>query len=138
GRPPACAGAGRQGKAMANHRRFSAAECYMFGFVLDGSGGGAPPKAPEARDKPLWLHIDYSTRDSEAWLRRIGIPAKVVESMVRPDTRPRAMVLEQGTLLILRAINANPGHRPEDMVSLRLWIEKNRVISVRQRKVFVA
>ena len=44
-------------------------------------------------------------------------------------------VSKSGTLLFLRAINLNPASDPEDMVSLRLWIEPHRLISVRQRKL---
>ena len=37
-----------------------------------------------------------------------------------------------GLLVILRGVNLNPGADPEDMVSIRLWIERTRVISFRR------
>jgi zinc transporter len=43
--------------------------------------------------------------------------------------------LEQGLLLILRGVNFNPGADPEDMVALRAWIEEDRIITMRQRRV---
>lgn len=110
--------------------------CYVFGFALNGDGGGSLPAGIKPSEKPLWLHIDYSVPDSDEWLRRAGVPDKVIDSLVRTDTRPRTLILEEGALLILRTINVNPGQRPEDMVSLRLWIEKDRIISVRQRRIY--
>ena len=121
---------------MSYSLKFSEADCYVCGFALDGEGGGTAPAETEPGDKPLWLHIDYSEKDSEEWLRKLGIADSIVESLVRLDTRPRTMVLEQGVLVILRTVNANPGQRPDDMVSLRIWIEKNRIITVRQRRVY--
>jgi zinc transporter len=38
-------------------------------------------------------------------------------------------------LLILRGVNLNPGAEPEDMISLRLWIDANRVVTLRHRRV---
>ena len=38
-------------------------------------------------------------------------------------------------LLVLRGVNTNPGEDPEDMVSVRLWVDGNRVISSRRRRL---
>jgi zinc transporter len=38
-------------------------------------------------------------------------------------------------MLFLRGVNLNPGADPEDMVSIRLWIEPTRIISVRNRRL---
>lgn len=38
-------------------------------------------------------------------------------------------------MLFLRGINSNPGADPEDMVSIRLWIEEKRIISLRLRRL---
>ena len=51
------------------------------------------------------------------------------------ETRPRAVAYDDGLLLILRGVNCNPGSDPEDMVSLRMWFDKDRIISMRQRRV---
>src|SRR3989338_5620361 len=51
------------------------------------------------------------------------------------ETRPRSVVMNSGLLVVLRGINMNPGAVPEDMVSIRLWIEKNRIISFRRRRL---
>jgi zinc transporter len=89
---------------------------------------------PDA-DGPRWFHVDYSHPGAEAWLRDRGLEPIVAESLVRQDTRPRAAVMAGGVLLVLRAVNMNPGADPEDMASIRLWIEPDRLISVRQRRL---
>jgi zinc transporter len=38
-------------------------------------------------------------------------------------------------MLFLRGVNLNPGADPEDMVSIRLWIEEKRIISLRLRRL---
>ena len=35
-------------------------------------------------------------------------------------------------LLFLRAINLNPGEEPDDMISLRIWCEKSRILTLRE------
>ncbi len=36
-------------------------------------------------------------------------------------------------MLILRGVNLNPGARPEDMISIRIWIDEHMMISTRLR-----
>ncbi len=54
----------------------------------------------------------------------------VVDALTASETRPRCTVHGAGALLFLRGVNLNPGAEPEDMVSVRLWIEKNRMIGI--------
>jgi zinc transporter len=39
-------------------------------------------------------------------------------------------------LVILRGVNVNPGATPDDMVSVRMWLDEQRVISLRGPHVF--
>ncbi|MEZ5560849.1 MAG: zinc transporter ZntB [Pseudomonadales bacterium] len=114
--------------------------CFVCGYVLDGRGGARPVELPLADDgndagAQQWLHIDYSFADAEDWLAARGLPDHVIESLVRSDTRPRALAEPGGLLVILRGVNTNPGAVPEDMVSIRIWIEPARIITVRQRRL---
>jgi zinc transporter len=43
------------------------------------------------------------------------------------------MVLDDSLFLTLRGVNLNPGAEPDDMISIRLYIEADRVITVRHR-----
>ena len=98
--------------------------CFVFGMRLDGAGGCSELDDLDAdQDRPTWVHLDYSAGDA------------VAESLVRPDTRPRTFTVDNGAVVLLRGVNLNPGADPEDMVSLRMWIEHNRLITVRQRRL---
>jgi len=69
---------------------------------------------------------------------RAGLDPTVRDALLDHDPRPRAVVLGDALLMILRAINLNTGAQPEDMVSLRCWIEPGRIITLRHRPVRVA
>jgi len=114
--------------------------CFVCGYVLDGNGGARQIDAPMqiadlADGESLWLHIDYSFPDASGWLAEQGLDENLVDSLVRPDSRPRTLVEDAGILMMLRGVNTNPGANPEDMVSVRIWVEPRRVFSVRQRKL---
>jgi len=113
---------------------------YVFGNQLDGAGGATAigPDFP-AGNATVWQHIDYGERgEAQAWLREQGLNPLVIDSLTRTETRPRAVGTDDGLMLVLRGINRNAGADGEDMVSLRLWIQPNRLISVRQRSVLSA
>lgn len=112
-------------------------QSFVFGYQLDGSGSGIRIDDPAtAPDSDVWLHFDYSQADIEDRLSALGLPAWVVESLIRPNTRPRTVLLPQGVLMLLRGVNLNPGADPEDMVSLRFWFDQHRLVTVRQRRLF--
>ena len=114
----------------------------VFAYEIDGEGKGRPIGWEElsATDKSegwLWIHLDRSAPHARKWLvEESGVdPLLVSEALLDEETRPRFTATEDGLLLILRGVNLNPGADPEDMVSIRLWIEAERVISVRQRRL---
>ncbi len=83
---------------------------------------------------PLWIHLDRMGTDSQQWLQKnSGLSSIVAEALLEEETRPRIMVLEDSLFLSLRGVNLNPGAEPDDMVSIRLYVEANRVITVRHR-----
>lgn len=112
------------------------ASCFVHGVTLTGDGSCSDINDNSSEQQPVWLHLDYSESDCAATLKAIGVPDGVVESLVRASTRPRTLVEKGGTLIFLRAVNLNPGDDPDDMVSLRAWLEPNRLITIRQRRVF--
>lgn len=110
-------------------------------YALDGKGGAAPLSWPDleasARDgAPLWAHLDRASERSIRWLRNsTGLDPILCDALLAEETRPRSEVIGQGLLVILRGVNLNPGAEPDDMVSLRLWADERRVISLRHRRV---
>lgn len=109
---------------------------FVFAYTLDGKGGCADITAQTDATAHQWVHLDYSERSAPQSLASLGLDHGLIESLTRSDTRPRTIVMEEGILVSLRAVNVNPGAVPEDMVSLRLWIEPTRLITVRQRRLF--
>ncbi len=91
---------------------------------------------PAAPNNFTWLHFDLNSSGTIDWLNQHSqLEPLMVEAMIAEDTRPRCLPTDAGILLILRGVNLNLGQDADDMISIRLWIEHNRVISVRRRKL---
>ncbi len=104
----------------------------VFRVGLDGAGGLVDVDDGEGR----WTHYRLE-EDSAEWLaQERRIPQPVAEALLVGDARPRALTAEGGLLVILRGVNCNPGADPEDMVSMRAWVEADRIVTVSPRRVF--
>ncbi|MCK7595994.1 zinc transporter ZntB [Microbulbifer sp. CAU 1566] len=113
----------------------------IHAYLLDGSGKGRRLSWAEVKDwQPsqgrLWLHFDYTAPEARAWITG---PAKldplVSDALLTEETRPRTTSIGDGLLIALRGVNLNPESQPEDMVSIRVWAEADRVISTRKRQL---
>ena len=83
-----------------------------------------------------WIHLDRTDPDTESWLRsERDLPTLAIEALLAEETRPRIFSIGSGHIIILRGVNLNPGADPEDMVSIRLWVENGRIISLRRRRL---
>ncbi len=111
----------------------------VYGFLLDGEGGGHTLSWDEINNwspsqGKVWIHLSYTSAGAAKWLyENSGLESFVVDSLLSKETRPRSTVIGKGLLLNLRGVNLNPGADVEDMVSLRLWVDENRIISTRKR-----
>jgi zinc transporter len=91
-----------------------------------------PAEAP-----PLWVHLDRTRPRAQAWLREeSGLDPIVAESLLAEETRPRVQAFggEGGLLVILRGINSSPGAEPDELISMRFWLEPTRIITLRQHR----
>ena len=87
---------------------------------------------PQA-DDIHWVHIDLRNEPSIEWLRNdSGLDQAIIDGLAAEETRPRSSSTDTGVFVVLRGVNMNPGEDAEDMVSVRLWIEPRRIISVRR------
>lgn len=113
----------------------------ILAILLDRHGGGKHLSWDEInRWKPregiLWLHFDYSHPGVQKWIAEESELHEIaVEALVTEETRPRATLIDDALLLALRGVNLNPDSEPEDMVSIRIWADRNRIISTRKRKL---
>ncbi|MGL4318883.1 MAG: zinc transporter ZntB [Pseudomonas sp.] len=113
----------------------------VHAFVLDGQGGarsisrGALDGLQLQGSESLWLHWDRSHPLTQRWLReQSGVSEFACDLLLEENTRPRLLPLPaEELLLFLRGVNLNPGAEPEDMVSVRIFADPHRVISLRLR-----
>lgn len=82
-----------------------------------------------------WAHLQADHHRAEDWIEaRLGyLPEPVREALTAGETRPRAMHVGGGLLLNLRGVNLNPGAEPEDMISLRVWVDEHRIVTLSRR-----
>lgn len=111
----------------------------IHAYLLDG-GGGCKPFDWAQLDSwtpttgPLWIHLNFEDEEAQAWLlKESGLNDIAYNSLTNSETRPRALNRGNNLLLTLRGINMNPGEQPDDMVSLRIWTDGQRLISTRRR-----
>lgn len=80
-----------------------------------------------------WVHLKADATDSVTCLQELKLEPEIIDALCTTETRPKALQFGEGMLIYLRGINRNPSADPEDMVSLRLWVTPNRLISVRRK-----
>ncbi len=114
----------------------------LFSYVFDKHG-----KAHKLNDKEVakelrtedemvtWVHLDANKKESKKWLEKEVnyLDHLIIDALIVEETRPRVIEFENGLLLILRGVNLNKNAEPEDMVSIRMWIDAERIITVQRR-----
>ena len=107
----------------------------LLSVVIDRQGGAAV-RAENAFADPapdgalLWQHLYRDAPRAAAELAASGLDSFVLDALTAKETRPRCTVHGSGVVLNLRGVNLNPGAGPEDMVSVRLWLEAGRIFGV--------
>lgn len=116
--------------------------CIRFAWTIDGNGGGTrivnENIAEEIRNVGLaWVHINDSNFDAREWIEKeiTYLDRIILDALLAEETHPRYLDFQDGILLILRGVNLNPEQDPEDMVSLRVWVDSHRIITVERRRV---
>ncbi|MCB2048376.1 MAG: zinc transporter ZntB [Novosphingobium sp.] len=115
----------------------------LFGRVLDGKGGARRIAWAEARDwqpqasgEVMWVHLCRNREGVQEWLEEgLGMPEPTAELLTSDETRPRAFREGEALVATLRGINFNPGAEPEDMVSMQLWCDGARLVTLRREKL---
>ena len=114
----------------------------IFSYLFNGKGGSKPLYGDEITKKIeskelAWVHMDAAHPDTKNWLNEHlnYLDPFVVQALIANETRPRMTQIGNGMIIILRGVNMNEGEDPEDMVSIRMWIDPHRIISIRKRKM---
>lgn len=82
-----------------------------------------------------WVHLDGTNPSAPAILETHSatLDGLTIDALFSEETRPRASQFDKGLLIVLRGVNLNDSAAPEDMISLRLWLDKYCLISVQRR-----
>ena len=114
-----------------------------FALLLDGQGGCTTLTmdgvcAWKPGDGVLWLHFERDHPAAADWItNKGGFDPLVTEALLAEDSRPRVEPIEDGLLIILRAVCATPPEEvqvalPEiDLVPVHIWVEEHRLVSLR-------
>lgn len=111
----------------------------LFSCLLDGKGGGTVGgwelvRAHDPEAGVLWVHLDRNDADARRWIEQeSGLDEIACAALLADESRPRTLVRGQGLLVDLRGVNLNPGAEPDDMISVRAFIEERRIITMRRR-----
>ena len=100
-------------------------------------GGHIETISPEAAcrhvgpDGLTWAHFDAREGEARAWLlANSGLGEAIVSALLAFETRPRLLPIGDGALINLRGLGATPDENEDALVSIRLWAQRGRVISV--------
>lgn len=110
-------------------------------YLFDGNGGAKKigwndivKWAPERG--VIWVHLDYTIQATASWLSDFTqLDRMTAKALVAQESRPRCVATSDGLLLFLRGVNTNPGQDPEDMVSIRTWVNQHCIITTRKRQL---
>ena len=116
-------------------------EGLVSAIIFDGKGGGRFGDWDDVRgwspdEGVLWLHLNYMNEEALQWLHEeSGLDSMTIEALTAEETRPRSFSHGNSLAIVLRGVNLNPGADPDDMVSIRAWVEPSRIITIRRRRV---
>lgn len=118
----------------------------MTGFIRFAYALGADGSRALAEDEIIdclraetlgWLHLDASEPGASTWISEHlpFLDPHAQAALLHPATRPRVTEIDHGLLAVFRGVNLNEGADPEDMVSVRCYAHKERIVTVSLRRV---
>jgi len=86
-------------------------------------------------DACAWAHLPARDPRTRPWIEAhlAYLDAQAIGALLAEETRPRATAIGGGYLLILRGLNLNEGEDPEDLVSVRIWADPHRVVTLARK-----
>lgn len=107
----------------------------QFAYLADAEGVHTLTLDKAAEDKAnghlLWVHLDANDAGTRAYLTsRLGLPDIVVNALTAVETRPRCEAMGDGALINLRGPSLAEEQDADELVSIRIWTERGRIVSV--------
>ncbi|MFD2738282.1 CorA family divalent cation transporter [Sulfitobacter aestuarii] len=107
----------------------------VFDIYPDGTAEVPQDESLTGPGTYRWWHFDLADPALPGWVAA-NLPPIPAGALLQPETRPRCDRFADGIILNLRGINLNAGEDADEMVSVRLWVDSDVIITVRMRKVF--
>jgi len=114
---------------------------FIYSFAISSDGTAVPlNELPISDTVPecafVWTHLHIHQEGAREWLEQEAqLTSTVAAALMAEDTRPRAVIKNDGVMIIFRAMNLHEAENPEEMISLRMWIDEHRVITTRIRDI---
>jgi zinc transporter len=101
--------------------------------TVDEAEAGAACTSKVTDGRFAWIHLDGHAEDTFAWLSDHGnLPDTVAYALTAIETRPRCEPIGDGALINLRGPAAKDVEG-DPLVSIRIWADRGRLISVAYR-----
>ena len=84
----------------------------------------------------LWIHLEGRDEHDLAFLQRQDdIPDVAANALIATETRPRCDAVEDGAIVNLRGPGDVDPDDSDKLVSIRMWVRRNRVTSLSRRAI---
>ena len=82
-----------------------------------------------------WAHLDGRDEEAMRWLddEAHALPPTARFNLTTAETRPRCQPLHEGVIINLRGPRQSAEDEGDELVSIRIWAERGRVVSVTYR-----
>lgn len=79
-----------------------------------------------------WIHIDSTNKESKEYLQTNfnKLDGFIIKKLLSNELKPRVIEYNEGLLLTLKLINLNETEEIINIPSIKMWVEKNLIISV--------
>ncbi|WMS85762.1 CorA family divalent cation transporter [Pleionea litopenaei] len=108
-----------------------------FYFTRDSQWISSEFSQFDAEQKTLWAVVNYRDKIlADRIIDTLSLSETHGATLTDPDVRPRLWITKNEQLLLfIRGINLNPNSEPQDMVSLRIYFDGQKLICFRNRKL---
>lgn len=104
-------------------------------FELNGQGGAHVISEDEANKSTKIIWVQLTVNAAKSYFKQLGnVPSMISSMLTAKATRPRTMVYCNSLVGFFRGVNMNKGSAPEDMITIRLWLHENRIITIQRTK----
>lgn len=97
---------------------------------------GSNPINLNSTDSYFWQNLDYKASGTYSLLvKNYQLDTAVADALCNEETRPRFFIHNDGILLIMRGIGPHHRNTPDNMVSLRIWVDNTKIITLEHRNL---